>query len=91
MISISKSKFAVLGFVFAAVLLIPVNDAFADHTTSITLETRTDGGTEAQFEVHGNGIYDVFDEIRVWIDKDNFNSNSEIFKIGSGPITDLAE
>ena len=30
MISISKSKFAVFGFVFVALMLIPVNDAFAD-------------------------------------------------------------
>ncbi|MBT7252472.1 MAG: HYR domain-containing protein, partial [Candidatus Nitrosopelagicus sp.] len=88
MISILKSKFLILGFVFVALMLIPVNDAFADHTTSITLETRTDGGTEAQFEVHGNGIYDVFDEIKVWIDKDNFNSNSEIFKQFSTPFND---
>ena len=31
MISFSKSKFLVLGFVFAAILLIPANDAYADH------------------------------------------------------------
>ena len=31
MISFSKNKFLVLGFVFVAVLLIPANDAFADH------------------------------------------------------------
>ena len=31
MISFSKNKFLVLGLVFAAVLLIPTNDVFADH------------------------------------------------------------
>ena len=31
MISISKTQFTVLGFVLVAVLLIPANDAFADH------------------------------------------------------------
>ena len=32
MISISKSKFVILGLVMIAVLLIPANDAFADHS-----------------------------------------------------------
>ena len=31
MISFSKNKFLILGFVFTAVLLIPANDAYADH------------------------------------------------------------
>ena len=31
MINFSKNKFLVLGFVFAAILLIPVNDVYADH------------------------------------------------------------
>ena len=31
MISFSKNKFLVLGFVFAAILLIPANDVYADH------------------------------------------------------------
>ena len=35
MISFSKSKFLVLGFVFAAVLLVPVDDAFAFSITLI--------------------------------------------------------
>ena len=33
MISFSKNKFLVLGLVFAAVLLVPTNDVFADHPT----------------------------------------------------------
>ena len=32
MISISKTQFVVLGFVMVALLLIPANDAFADHS-----------------------------------------------------------
>ena len=39
MISISKSKFAVLGFVFVALVLIPVNDAFADHDQYLKITT----------------------------------------------------
>ena len=39
MISISKSKFAVLGFVFVAVLLIPANDVFAADITTVEVNT----------------------------------------------------
>jgi predicted secreted protein with PEFG-CTERM motif len=42
-ISILKSKFLVLGFVMVAVLLIPANDAFADHA-EVTIVTVDESG-----------------------------------------------
>jgi plastocyanin len=42
-ISILKSKFAVLGFVMVALMLIPANDAFADHA-EVTIVTVDESG-----------------------------------------------
>ena len=50
MISISKTKFAVLGFVFAAVLLIPTNDVFAEKTASVLTEWGSKGSGDGQFK-----------------------------------------
>ena len=43
MIGILKSKFLFLGFVLAAVLLIPANDTFADHA-EVTIVTVDESG-----------------------------------------------
>ena len=58
MISISKSKFLVLGFVFVAILLIPANDAFADHPEVAIVTVDESGFSQTCAESQGGpGCY----------------------------------
>ena len=58
MISISKSKFLVLGFVFVAILLIPANDAFADHPEVAIVTVDESGFSQTCAEAQGgSGCY----------------------------------
>ena len=56
--SFSKSKFLVLGLVFVAVLLIPANDAFADHA-EVTITTVDESGFSQSCLISngGSGCY----------------------------------
>ena len=58
MISILKSKFLILGFVMVAVLLIPVNDAFADHAEVAIITVDESGFSQTCAEAQGGpGCY----------------------------------
>mgnify|MGYP000105376270 FL=1 len=58
MISILKSKFLILGFVFIAVLLIPTNNAFADHAEVSIVTVDESGFSQTCTESNGGqGCY----------------------------------
>ena len=85
MISISKTQFAVLGFVMVAVLLIPVNDAFADVPSPITdITVGHPSGTVIEWDMDYNSLcadygmcYSGFHSMDIYVNKDNHNGFTE--------------